>query len=308
VDHPDVVQQSGIGWTHASDSRGVAELLTLVEFDGHVTRDNFDWKVIEKSLGLRLPVAYKELVEILPPGRFQDFVQVIRPGDVTGSRDEFLGYYAYRLDDMRAWREEEPSRFPMPIFPEPGGLLPWGTSKRAGLFFWLTDGEDPSIIGPARPEMTPLDWGPIENQLGFGLPSDYKSFIDTYGPGTFGDITITNPVSGRDDSLDRLIEKIHAEASANPRRQPEQDPPIHPEPEGMIPWGETDDGWACCWAPSTANPDDWGIVRLAPAQVACEYSPGVSFTAFLVEYATSNKISIFRDREEPPSSITFTPR
>ncbi|HYQ62613.1 SMI1/KNR4 family protein [Actinophytocola sp.] len=373
---------------------GVDELLTLVEFGGRVARDHFDWKVMEKSIGLRLPSAYKELVEVLPPGHFQDFVRVTRPGDMGGSRDEFLGYYAHRLEDMRAWRTGESDRFPLPIFPEPGGLLPWGRSKQGDLFFWLTDGENPedwpvvaaerefaywrafdgglvdllvevvtgrfdtrpfgvipragaprfqaveppgppppstesfwiershgggspkseftelaSIIGPARPEMSTLDWKSIERQFGFGLPSDYKTFIDTYGPGQFGDITVTSPVSGRNDSLNRLIEKIHAEASANPRRRPEQHPPIHPEAEGMIPWGETHDGWACCWAPSTANPDDWGIVRLAPARITCQYSPDLSVSAFLVKYATPGQIGLFLGREEdPPDPMTFTPR
>lgn len=379
-----------------SGSSDVADLLALVGFDGRVAREHFDWNAIEKSIGLRLPAEYKELVDILPAGHFQEFVQITKPGDMGGARDEFLGYYAHRLEDMREWRKSEPDRFPLPIFPEPGGLLPWGRSTQADLFFWLTDGDDPrdwpvvvaerefaywrafdgglveflvevvngrfdtrpfgvgprtgtpqfraleppaaappqpstvnfwiersrgggsprselaelaSIIGPARPEVSTLDWGLVEKQLGFGLPSDYKTFIDTYGPGQFGDITIASPVSGRDDSLDRLIEKVHAEAAANPRRRPERHPPIRPEAEGMIPWGETHDGWACCWAPSTANPDDWGVVRLAPPRITCQYSPDDSFTAFLVKYATPGQTGLFVGREETPrDSTTFTPR
>src|SRR4051794_18994217 len=123
-----------VGRESESGSRGVAELLTLVEFGGLSARDHFDWKVIEESIGLRLPAAYKELVEVLPPGHFHEFVRVTKPGDMGGSRDEFLGYYAHRLEDMRAWRESEPSRFPLPIFPERGGLLPWGRSKQGDLF------------------------------------------------------------------------------------------------------------------------------------------------------------------------------
>ena len=110
---------------------GVDELLTLVEFGGRVARDHFDWKVMEKSIGLRLPSAYKELVEVLPPGHFQDFVRVTRPGDMGGSRDEFLGYYAHRLEDMRAWRTGESDRFRCRYFPSLADFFPGAGRNRA---------------------------------------------------------------------------------------------------------------------------------------------------------------------------------
>src|SRR5262245_44791809 len=121
----------------------VADLLALVGFGSGGDRVGYDWGAVEQSIGLGLPLEYKELVEALPAGYFQDFARVIKPGDVGASSDEFLGYYAHRLEDMRHWRQSDPGRFPLPIFPETGGLLPWGVSRKGDLFFWLTDGDDP---------------------------------------------------------------------------------------------------------------------------------------------------------------------
>jgi hypothetical protein len=104
---------------------------------------SFDWQAVEGSVGRPLPQDYKTLVETFPQGRFQGFVELIRPGDYGESSLDFLGYYRYRLEDMREWRRGELERFPMPIYPELGGLLPWGRSRRNDLFFWLTDSPDP---------------------------------------------------------------------------------------------------------------------------------------------------------------------
>lgn len=380
--------------TGSSHERRVAELREVVNF--HVTeRDHFNWNKVEESIGLNLPVDYKEIVEVFPSGYFQGFVQVIRPGDVRASKDEFLGYYAHRLEDMRRWREDEPDRFPLPIFPEPGGLLPWGRSIRSDLFFWVTSSEDPAEwpvvvadqefawwvpyeggvcdllmeivngrfdtrpfgvdphVGPpsfetieslapslampsktnywversrgggnpdnriaelvgmlsaTRGEAYPVDWTPTENQLGFGLPSDYKAFIEAYGPGQFRDITIAGP-HGSGDDLRAVIDRTLVRASANPRRRPERHPPIHPERDGMISWGVTPDGWSCCWAPSGTDPDQWGTVLLTPGGINCQYSPDLSFSAFLTRYAGPNNVGLFVGRKaDPPERVEFTPQ
>lgn len=104
----------------------------------------FDWAAIEASLGgLRLPTDYKAIVETFPRVEIGGRITVIRPGDVDSPRREYLGYCAYRLDDMRGWRAKGQGRCPYPIFPEPGGILPWGESNEGQLYFWLIGAEDP---------------------------------------------------------------------------------------------------------------------------------------------------------------------
>jgi len=100
----------------------------------------YDWAAVERSLaGLRLPSDYKRLVDTFPDGKFRDLVKVVRPE----SDDDYLGYAGARLDDMRGFRDDGDGEFPDPIFPEEGGLLPWGFGPSGELFFWLTKGDDP---------------------------------------------------------------------------------------------------------------------------------------------------------------------
>ena len=102
----------------------VQRLADLVGVSGHAA-EPFDWAAIEASLGgLRLPTDYKAIVETFPRVEIGGRITVIRPGDVDSPKSEYLGYCAYRLDDMRGWRAKGQGRCPYPIFPEPGGILP----------------------------------------------------------------------------------------------------------------------------------------------------------------------------------------
>jgi hypothetical protein len=101
-----------------------------------------EWREVRSKLGIDLPADYKEIIETFPRGRFQGFIEVIRP-DTSEAGVEYPSYYLQRLEDMRQWRHDEPGRFPFPIFPESGGLLPWGITHRGDLFFWLTEHPDP---------------------------------------------------------------------------------------------------------------------------------------------------------------------
>jgi hypothetical protein len=371
----------------------VKKLASLVGLSERI-QVTFDWPAVEASLSLTLPDDYKALAETFPEGSFQGFISLIRPGDFGESTSEFLGYYAHRLDDMRRWREDDPQRFPLPIFPEPGGLLPWGKSHRGDIFFWLTGNDDPNtwpvittdidvsywstfsnavcsflvevvsgrfngapyemnlaastpwfqvsqsepppvpppprdlfwldqqmwqgqpenkfsrlseLLGPGSDRLQPIDWERVEKRLDLRLPSDYKAFVDTYGSGTFGDITIASPDAPVAANLYDLIDKRYRQAFRAPERQ-DYDPPIHPEPGGMIAWGYTPDGWTCHWAPTGPDPDLWGIVVTDPSSSGWEYSWGESFSSLLVKYADPGHVGIFVGRDSPrPDHISFTP-
>jgi hypothetical protein len=121
----------------------VQRLADLLGVPGRVA-ERYEWDVVEASLGgLTLPRDYKAFVETFPRYEIGGRITVIRPGDVDSLRTEYLGYYAYRLEDMRGWRAKGQGRFPYPIFPEPGGVLPWGESNQGQLYFRLTGGADP---------------------------------------------------------------------------------------------------------------------------------------------------------------------
>ncbi|GAB3444131.1 SMI1/KNR4 family protein [Actinophytocola sediminis] len=163
------------------------------------------------------------------------------------------------------------------------------------------------LIGPAEGIVPETDWRAVTERLRFDLPSDYRDFIDTYGAGRFGDITIAGP-AGAGNLLD-LTGKTLAQAVANPRRTCPPHPPIYPEPDGMITWGETPDGWTCNWARSSGDPDHWGIVLLPPSLLNSAYTPGLSFSSFLVGYATAREtLGLFLGRTRtPPDPVEFVP-
>ncbi|MFJ6568022.1 hypothetical protein ACIQNU_11390 [Streptomyces sp. NPDC091292] len=112
----------------------------VVRFFGITPRLHFefDWHAVERSIGLRLPPAYKYLAEHTPRGSFQGVLHLIRPGDLDHDETAYLGHYAYRIQDIRA-----AGTCPYPLHPDVGGLLPWGEGYFGELFFWRTDESDP---------------------------------------------------------------------------------------------------------------------------------------------------------------------
>jgi hypothetical protein len=71
-----------------------------------------------------------------------------------------------------------------------------------------------AMLRVSHPEtkIQPTDWNAAEKALGMPLPSDYKSFIDSFGSGTLGDITIVAPHGPPGFDLFALQEKKREDA------------------------------------------------------------------------------------------------
>src|SRR5690242_15491951 len=90
-----------------------------------------NWAAVEASLGgLSLPGDYKRLADNLPKGRFKDLIGLVLPGNTGHPENDYLGQYRHALDDLRESREDGDGDFPYPLFPDEGGLLPWGDTFR----------------------------------------------------------------------------------------------------------------------------------------------------------------------------------
>src|SRR5262245_39190825 len=86
------------------------------------------WGDVENMAGTRQPKDYKDLVTAFGTGCFDEFLWVFNPFSQNRHLNFFeqLGARLRSLRELQAkWGSEEVS---YPLFPEPGGLLPWGAS------------------------------------------------------------------------------------------------------------------------------------------------------------------------------------
>jgi hypothetical protein len=188
--------------------------------------------------------------------------------------------------------------------------------------FWLTRFSRPGDLRPlnemgalreligAPPAAVPtVDWAAVHGRLGFRLPSDYREFIDAYGPGTFGDIRITAPGAPGEMDLFALLKRKYQQVQRMAFRMAFTAPPVYPEPGGTIFWGETTGGWSCGWAPTGPDPDEWNVAAFMPGLRGFGLRAGVSFSSMLKEHA---RLEPGAGELLPPSDpaaglVTFTP-
>jgi hypothetical protein len=109
------------------------------------------WERGAAETGTGFPADYRDFVDLYGGGRIDEELTVFSPtcaaqlpGDGPGG---FAGFTAFLLDwvgpvfaDLHARRPEEN---PHPLFPAPGGLLPWGMTQDGDHLFWLTETADP---------------------------------------------------------------------------------------------------------------------------------------------------------------------
>jgi hypothetical protein len=355
-----------------------------------------------------LPGDYKLLAESFPSGWFRRFVHLWGPERWPDGRMRFLGEFAAGdLESIRELRAAGEGMFPYPIFPEPGGVLPWGHIRSPGQAFWLTGPGDPDkwpvvvatemcdywdrfdgtvceflievaaghydasqftdgpavidlatrpvfepdpvlppvlegpppgpvadfwpqhlkdvswerlpvnelvavreLAGSPPPWVRPVDWEGVHARLGFALPSDYRAFIDTYGPGTFGDIRIAAPGAPGEMDLFALLERKYHQVRSLPRTV--RHPPYYPEPGGTVCCGETTGGYTIGWAPVRADPDQWTVAAIAPSLAlnAWRLRADISFTTTLKQHAEQKPGmdgGLLPPRDPQAGPVTFTP-
>lgn len=98
------------------------------------------WQKVERSLGLKLPRDYREFIFSYGGGLFADFYLVFDPF----STDQYLNLASRIQMNCQKLRElcesNGPDYIPYPIYPEKGGLLPWGNDENGNEYYWLTEG------------------------------------------------------------------------------------------------------------------------------------------------------------------------
>jgi hypothetical protein len=117
---------------------------------------------------------------------------------------------------------------------------------------------------PTKPfEVGSIDqWRVIEKKLGLVLPADYRDFVFTYGTGLFAELyRVYNPFgvtkwTNFSASIERACGWIRETKQDWPSRVPY---PIFPEPSGLLPWGNDENGNNYYWITS-GSPDSWLVV------------------------------------------------
>lgn len=137
-------------------NRQVDELARLVRWNG-AGSDDVDWESVERSLGVPVPNDFKALVAKFPRGVFRKYASVSIP-ECSDGQWNFIGDLELALEDLRAWRDDEPDRFPYPLYPEKRGLIPWGGSTQGEIFFWAPDAEDPAHWDTVAYEPEEIRW------------------------------------------------------------------------------------------------------------------------------------------------------
>jgi hypothetical protein len=122
-------------------SEAFARLRALISPPAHPTERGSEsqFAVVEAHLGLKLPPDYKLLIRTYGHGTwgggltlFNPFTQEVRfnlTAAVTGQLEE--------ADHDLLFPEDAP----FALYPEPGGLLPWGMTNKNDVLYWLTEGE-----------------------------------------------------------------------------------------------------------------------------------------------------------------------
>lgn len=98
-----------------------------------------DWEAVASKLGTNLPSDYVAFITRYGTGRVSGFLWVYNPFEENVHLN-LLSRYRIILDGDREIRESFPDDVPEPLFPEPGGLLPWAGTDNGDQLYWCTKG------------------------------------------------------------------------------------------------------------------------------------------------------------------------
>ena len=126
-------------------------------------------------------------------------------------------------------------------------------------------------------------WGQLESEIGVSLPPDYRDFVFAYGTGLFaGFYRIYNPfASSQYMSLSKSIARICDQNRVSQQFFPDRFPyPYFPEPCGLIPWGNDENGNDYFWL-AEGPTETWNVVQDENRGIGISKQP-FTMTGFLV--------------------------
>lgn len=88
--------------------------------------------------GQVIPEDFELLIQAVRKGVIAGSVVLRRPRVPVRSLEDFTEDAAPRIADMEASLETRGQELPLPFFPQPGGMVPWGRTARDGVLLWDT--------------------------------------------------------------------------------------------------------------------------------------------------------------------------
>ena len=107
------------------------------------------WQAIEAELGTLLPEDYKSFVEAYGSGRIGGFIWILNPFSERENLN-LLNQVPRQLAALKELAKDFSETRPYPLYPVPGGLLPFSITDNGDVLHWRTSGK-------------PCDWGVIVN-------------------------------------------------------------------------------------------------------------------------------------------------
>lgn len=103
-----------------------------------------NWKDVHKEIGTRLPDDYQHFINGYGSGLIGRFLYIWNPFS-DNKYTNLIYMYKETTILYQNLKSSQPDDFPFNIYPENGGLLPFGNSINGDNLFWLTTKSDPNL-------------------------------------------------------------------------------------------------------------------------------------------------------------------
>jgi hypothetical protein len=131
---------------------------------------------------------------------------------------------------------------------------------------------------------------------GYPVPADYLELVAEHGPGAYAGLAVA--AAAGLPALGARVADRHRWLRGGERFIPAH---FHPEPGGLIPWGELPGGDACCWYLAGRDPATWPVVVCSRAGAGWQRYD-LSTTAFLCEWLAGRVRPAYRTAPQAPLS------
>lgn len=103
------------------------------------------WHSVERKLRLVMPGDYKQFISTYGVGCIDGFLWVFSPA----SENVYLNLSSQILDGaetLRQLRDDWREDISYPIYPDPGGVVPWGGTDNGHTLYWMGGTHESSIV------------------------------------------------------------------------------------------------------------------------------------------------------------------